>query len=257
MSRILRGSAARGRDARGRNARGRGSIVDPIVQKYLDILALGPAVLFAMEGEALTEWNGTPIYYADAAGTIPVFSAGDPVGGMLDLVSETVLATQTVDGDRPILGVDRVVFPGTGQSLETVSHVPVTREFTAILGATYFEGETLDPFYMTSANYRLQNNTGRNLRIRSGGFLASGGQYENGVRGVFTMQILASPDARYRVNSGPWFSGNNYTETPTTTPLSVGGNSAGASTRVDYTQFIVFDSVLSDTDAATVEGLLS
>ena len=83
---------------------------NPLTAKYQSILAESPTLLHAMEGAALTEWEGVPIYYADAAGTTPVYAVGDPVGGLLDLVSGTITTTQGIDGNRPVLGLDSVIF---------------------------------------------------------------------------------------------------------------------------------------------------
>jgi len=78
--------------------------------------------------ELITSFNGPKLWYdpsnittlqQDSAGTIPVVSAGDPIGRIMDISGANHHATQTTAGSRPTWQTTFAVFDGTDDSWAT------------------------------------------------------------------------------------------------------------------------------------------
>ena len=206
-----------------------------------------------------TEQNFTATEITD--GTLTTFTgAGDGfVVTWYDQSGNGRDATQATAGSQPQIvasgalvteNSDPAIDFGPFQYLETSAVIPVTRNFTWYQASNIV---TLDSELITSSGYRLQEASGA-VRIRSVDGSNSTQSGLAGTYGLFTAQVMDSPNARFRFNGGAFNLGTNYTSTPTASTLRIGRESASESVT---SAMLIYPTELADRELSAIEAALA
>lgn len=217
--------------------------------------SFSPASLFAAgEQGAWYDVSDITTMFQDAAGTIPVTAAGQPVGRINDKSGRGNHATQSTAGARPILQQDAgsrwyLALDGTDDVLSsnTLTQLVAPWEFWAGVDITTGGGILTNLFSLSQVNGVITTDSTEGLFQRSDGAvrniasssrIAAGTSYVATLTSGFTIgnRFIAKATAetgpdqlRATTVNGTATAAAVYTGTPSTTPrFNIGANAGGA-----------------------------